>query len=81
MTETIDPKARKMIARAWKDEEFRKGLPEEVRAKLPPRPEGASEMSDDQLEAAAGGTTPGCAAVGVAVGGLALGYGVSEIVD
>lgn len=81
MSESIDPKARKMIARAWKDEEFREGLPQEVREKLPPRPEGASEMSDEQLEAAAGGTTAGCAAAGVAVGSLIGGYGISELID
>lgn len=81
MTETVDPKARKTIARAWRDEEFRRQLPAEVREKLPPAPEGASRMSDDELEAAAGGTTPGCAAAGIAIGGVALGYGVSEIVD
>jgi mersacidin/lichenicidin family type 2 lantibiotic len=81
VTQSIDPQARKVIARAWRDESYRNELPTEVREKLPPPPEGASEMSDEQLEAAAGGTTPGCAAVGIAVGGAVLGYGVSEIVD
>jgi mersacidin/lichenicidin family type 2 lantibiotic len=79
MSQTVDPRARKMIARAWKDEEFRKGLPAEVREKLPPAPEGASEMSDEQLEAAAGGGTP--LAVGVVAAAGAAGYGFSELTD
>jgi len=81
VTETVGPEARRIIARAWRDEQYRDRLPAEVREKLPPRPEGASQMSDEQLEAAAGGTTPGCAAAGIAIGGVALGYGISEIVD
>jgi mersacidin/lichenicidin family type 2 lantibiotic len=72
-----DPRARQIIARAWKDEEYRSSLPPEVREKLPPKPEGASTMTDDQLEAAAGGTATFCAAAAAA----AIGYGVSEIVD
>jgi mersacidin/lichenicidin family type 2 lantibiotic len=79
MTETIDPKARKVIARAWKDEEYRNGLPSEVREKLPPPPEGASRMSDEELEAAAGGTTIACA--GLAVGAIALGVSAEEAWD
>jgi len=67
------------IMRAWKDESFRESLSETERAAIPPRPTAAdgSALSDDQLEAAAGGTTPGC----IVVGGAAGGYIVSEIVD
>lgn len=79
MTETVDPKARKIIARAWRDEEYRNTLPADVREKLPPAPEGASRMSDEELEAAAGGTTVGCAAL--AVGAVALGVQAEEAWD
>ena len=58
MSETVDPQARRVVARAWKDEEFRNGLPDEVREKLPPAPDGAARMSDEELEAAAGAGTP-----------------------
>ncbi len=53
------------VLRAWKDEEFRNGLSAEERSQLPDCPTGedGSSLSDEQLEAAAGGTTPGCAAV------------------
>ncbi|HWC28234.1 MAG TPA: mersacidin/lichenicidin family type 2 lantibiotic [Solirubrobacteraceae bacterium] len=81
MTEMADARARRVIARAWRDESFRDELPTEVRDTLPPPPDGVSQMSDEELEAAAGGTTPGCVAAGIAVGGVALGYGISEIVD
>lgn len=81
MPDTVDPRAREVVTRAWKDEKYRNSLPTEVREKLPPPPEGASEMSDAELEAAAGGITPGFVVAGYAAGGLAAGYGVSEIVD
>ncbi len=53
------------IMRAWKSEEYRASLDPEVRDAIPARPtaEDGSDLSDEQLEAAAGGTTPGCAAV------------------
>lgn len=56
------------ILRAWKDEEYRQSLPAETRDAIPARPTGAdgSELSDDQLEQAAGGTTPACIASFVA---------------
>jgi mersacidin/lichenicidin family type 2 lantibiotic len=79
VSESVDPRARKLIARAWKDEEFRNGLPADVREKLPPAPEGASEMSDEQLESAAGGT--GVACVGLAVGGFGLGMAIEDKLD
>ena len=67
------------IMRAWKDEAFRDSLSAEERAAIPPRPmaQDGSTLTDEQLEAAAGGTTPGC----IVVGGFVGGYIVSEIVD
>ncbi len=44
------------IVRAWKDEKFHASLAPEVRAQIPAPPQGAAELSDEQLEAAAGGT-------------------------
>lgn len=44
--------------RAWKSEEYRQSLPAEVRDELPPRPAGMDQLSDEQLEQAAGGITP-----------------------
>lgn len=53
------------VLRAWKDESFRNSLSPEDRDSLPERPTGedGAALTDEQLEAAAGGTTPGCAAV------------------
>ncbi len=50
------------ILRAWKDESYRAGLTEEERASLRERALAAdgSAITDEQLEQAAGGTTPGC---------------------
>lgn len=79
MTDSVDPRARKLIARAWKDEEFRNGLPADVREKLPAAPDRASEMSDEELESAAGGTTVAC--VGLAVGGFGLGMAIEDKLD
>lgn len=47
------------IARAWKDEEYRNSLPEEVRSALPGAPDNLSELSDEQLKQAAGGAVFG----------------------
>ncbi len=73
------------ILQAWKSDEYRAGLPEEVRAAIPAKPtiEDGRELSDDELETAAGGTTPiGVAAAalsasdGVAIGGIvSAGFG------
>ncbi|HWC28233.1 MAG TPA: mersacidin/lichenicidin family type 2 lantibiotic [Solirubrobacteraceae bacterium] len=71
MAET-HPQAREIIARAWRDEGYRKGLPAEVRDKLPPAPERAAQMSDEQLESAAGGTTVACAGLALAAVGLGI---------
>ena len=81
MSDSVDPRARKVIARAWKDEEFRKGLPADVREKLPPPPEGASEMTDEQLDAAAGGTTGPCALVAIGAGAVVGGVTIEEAWD
>ncbi len=59
------------IFRAWKDESFRESLPEAQRNAIPARPTGkdGAELSDAELEQAAGGTTPACAfAIGVGAG-------------
>ena len=67
--------AKDTILRSWKDEQFYNSLPEEVRSEIPARPEGAdgSALSDDQLEAAAGGLTPGALTIAAAAGKAALG--------
>ena len=66
--------AKDTILRSWKDEQFYNSLPDEVRREIPARPEGAdgSMLSDDQLEAAAGGLTPGAATIAAAAGKAAL---------
>jgi len=43
------------VVHAWKDEQFRNSLPEEVRSALPAAPENAGMMSDEELKLAAGG--------------------------
>ena len=45
------------VIRAWKDEQYRLGLTEEQRRQLPAHPAGLIELSDDELEPAAGGET------------------------
>lgn len=67
--------ARDTIVRAWKDEEYRASLPEEIRREIPARPQGGggAALSDQELEAAAGGITPGAAVIAAAAGKAALG--------
>jgi mersacidin/lichenicidin family type 2 lantibiotic len=43
------------IIRAWKDEEFRNSLSEEQLKQLPENPAGVLELSDEEMEALAGG--------------------------
>ncbi|NJK52945.1 MAG: mersacidin/lichenicidin family type 2 lantibiotic [Leptolyngbyaceae cyanobacterium SU_3_3] len=43
------------IIRAWKDASFRDGLSETERSLLPEHPAGTIELTDTQLESAAGG--------------------------
>jgi mersacidin/lichenicidin family type 2 lantibiotic len=44
------------IIRSWKDEEYRLSLSESELAALPTNPAGAIELSDGEMEQAAGGT-------------------------
>jgi mersacidin/lichenicidin family type 2 lantibiotic len=78
MSDGTDAQARKVIARAWRDQEYREELPAEVRERLPEPPDGASEMTDGQLEAAAGGTTAPCGAAALFAGGMQLGIMLSD---
>lgn len=56
------------ILRAWKDDDYRQSLPAETRDAIPARPTGpdGTALSDEQLEQAAGGTSPACIASFVA---------------
>lgn len=45
------------IIRAWKDEEYANSLTDLQRAMLPQNPAGIIELSDQDLDTAAGGTT------------------------
>jgi mersacidin/lichenicidin family type 2 lantibiotic len=47
---------RDRIIRAWKDPEYRQSLSEEERELLPENPAGAIELTDDELDMAAGGS-------------------------
>jgi mersacidin/lichenicidin family type 2 lantibiotic len=47
---------RDKIIRAWKDPEYRLDLSEEEQAGLPENPAGAIELTDDELDMAAGGS-------------------------
>ena len=75
--------SKETILRAWKDEEFRSSLPDEQRKAIPARPtaEDGSQLTDEQLEAAAGGTTPACAAWGLGVAAVGLGVAAEEAFD
>jgi mersacidin/lichenicidin family type 2 lantibiotic len=46
---------RKDIIRAWKDPEYRNNLNKEQLAQLPGNPAGAIELTDAEMERAAGG--------------------------
>lgn len=75
------------VVRAWKDEQFRNGLPSEVQEAVPEKPvgRGGNALTDEQLEAAAGGILPVVAGIAAGVGGLAasaaVGYAISDAVD
>lgn len=45
------------IIRAWKDEEYASSLTDVQRAMLPENPAGLVELTDQDLQTAAGGTT------------------------
>jgi mersacidin/lichenicidin family type 2 lantibiotic len=49
---------RDRIIRAWKDPEYRQNLSEEERELLPENPAGAIELTDEELDMAAGGHPP-----------------------
>ncbi len=70
------------ILGAWKDEEYRKSLSEEDRASLPDRPTAAdgSQLTDEQLEEAAGGSGPWCVAASYA-GSAAVSAAVVSFFD
>jgi mersacidin/lichenicidin family type 2 lantibiotic len=46
------------IIRAWKDEAYRQSLSDSERAQLPANPAGLIELTEDDLEAIAGGNGP-----------------------
>jgi mersacidin/lichenicidin family type 2 lantibiotic len=46
------------VVRAWKDEEYRRGLTEAERAGLPENPAEFLEQTEAQLEQAVGGSIP-----------------------
>ena len=46
------------VIRAWKDAEYRNSLSEAEQAQLPEHPAGLIEISDTELDAAAGGRAP-----------------------
>jgi mersacidin/lichenicidin family type 2 lantibiotic len=80
--DTIETQAAKdTILRAWKDEEYRQSLPEDVRAAIPARPEaadGGAVLSDEQLETAAGAGTPLVVFGAAKVGGALFGKGFAS---
>jgi mersacidin/lichenicidin family type 2 lantibiotic len=51
------------IIRAWKDEEYRRSLSEAKRALLPAHPAGFIELTDTELDVAAGGLRPAPTAI------------------
>jgi mersacidin/lichenicidin family type 2 lantibiotic len=75
--------SKETILRAWKDDDFRNSLSEGERNAIPARPtaEDGSALTDEQLEAAAGGTTPACAAWGLGVAAVGLGVAAEEAFD
>jgi len=46
------------MIRAWKDVEYRRSLSEQERAQIPAHPAGVINLSDSDLERAAGGELP-----------------------
>ena len=64
------------IIRAWKDQAYYDGLPEEARAQVPVHP-GMRELADDELEAATGGDPIVISAITVSI---AVSILVSELI-
>ncbi len=75
--------SKETILKAWKDESFRNSLSDDVRNAIPARPtaQDGTALTDEQLEAAAGGTTPACAAWGLGVAAVGLGVAAEEAFD
>lgn len=73
---------KEQILNAWKDEEYRNTLPAEDRDSLPERPTAAdgSQLTDEQLEEAAGGSGPWCIAASY-VGSAAASAAVISFFD
>ena len=67
------------IIRAWKDPEYRNSLSKEERQGLPYPPSGMNEMTDEQLDQAAGAGTPAVVVAGAAVVGA--GAQVSDSIE
>ncbi len=77
------------VLQAWKSEEYRQSLPDDVRKAIPARPtsdnEGGAALTDEELEQAAGGFSPLVALGGlsaaesIGLGGLAGGSFVSGL--
>lgn len=73
-----------VILAGWKDESYRESLPADVREALPEKPRGGdgSELSDEQLESAAGGFLPIAVGVaGIVGGGLTIGAALENSAD
>lgn len=68
------------ILQAWKDEEYRASLSPEVRESIPARPigENGSQLTDGQLEQAAGGFT---VIISAGVASAALSAGIAAELD
>jgi mersacidin/lichenicidin family type 2 lantibiotic len=60
--------------RAWKDEEYRLSLSEAEQAQLPAHPAGLIELTDAQLDDAAGGCGFWCGVAAGVVGNIIYGF-------
>lgn len=66
------------VLQAWKSEEYRQSLPDDVRKAIPalPTSEGGAALTDEELEQAAGGVTP-LAALGALGAGESIAVGAA----
>ncbi len=72
------------ILKAWREPSYAESLPADVRKAIPARPTGGNgeQLSDADLEQAAGGTlTAAVIAGGAGVGSILTGYGVGKLLD
>jgi len=60
------------IVQAWRDPSYREPLPADVRDALPEPPTDVRQLSDAELEQAAGAVTPGVAAGVFVLGGIGV---------